>query len=258
MNILFLGDIVGKSGRRAVKEQLPALRQKYKADLVIANSENAAHGKGITAKIFHELLSYGIDVMTMGNHAYSQSNLTEIIEDPRLVFPANYLQDKAKGITSLEVLGQKVCIINLLGKVFMDREVKEPAAVLDELLEDKEAIYILDLHAEATSEKRYFLFAYKDRLTAIIGTHTHVQTADEQIMDGCAYITDAGMCGTYRSILGRDPDEILRLFKGEKTHYTIAEGPYILSGVFLSIRNKRAERIERISILEEKMPESDI
>ena len=248
MKILFLGDIVGQCGRRAVKEMLPLLKTKYQPDLIIANSENAAHGKGLTLKIFHELLSYGIDVLTMGNHAYAKANMEGFISDPRIVFPANYLQEKANSSAGIEILGQKICVLNLLGKVFMDRECQDPKEVLDSLLTDKDTLYILDMHAETSGEKLTFLYAYKDRLTALIGTHTHVQTADETILPrGTGYITDCGMAGAKESVLGMDVNtSIKRLAYKLPAKYEPADGPGFVCGIiFETDKNGRCTDIKR-------------
>lgn len=251
MKILFIGDIVGKSGRLAVKQELPALKEKYNPDFIIANGENAAHGKGITEKIFHELLSYGIDCVTMGNHAYAKSNIVEIMNDKRLVTPVNYLSEFSGGnaIRYFEVMGQKIGVINVIGKVFMDREVSDPITTVNKLLKD-DCLYICDFHGEATGEKAIFARYFKDKMLAVLGTHTHVQTCDNRLFDGCAFISDVGMCGAYESVLGRDIEEVTKKNLNEQvTRYTIAEGPYEFNAVLITVHNGKANSIERIRIL---------
>ncbi len=250
MKILFIGDIVGKSGRLAVKEQLPYLKEKYNPDFVIANSENAAHGKGITPKLFHELLSYGVDCITMGNHTYSKNNIKDIVNEKKLVTPENYVMYDAQGSRTFEVLGEKLTVVNLLGQVFMDREVFNPYQTLESvIMKHPDSLVFVDFHAEATGEKQTLMRYFKDKTVAVVGTHTHVQTADEQIVENCAYISDVGMCGCVESILGRNIDEVIASsVKKVKTTYTIAEGPYQLNAVLIRISNKKAVSIERINI----------
>ena len=249
IRVLFIGDIVGESGRKIVKQQLPQLKDENNIDFVIANGENAAHGKGITPKIFHELISYGIDVLTMGNHTYAKASIYDIIDDQRLIRPLNMRpNDYGKGIRYFNINEQKIGIINLMGQAFMERDVEDPFEVFGNLQLD-DIPYIIDFHGETTSEKIIFAHFFHDFVSAVIGTHTHVQTADERLIDGCAFISDVGMCGTYDSILGRDIDEVFSsvLYK-EKTHYQIATGPALFCGVIIDIEGKNAVDIKRIQI----------
>ncbi|MBQ6451568.1 MAG: TIGR00282 family metallophosphoesterase [Solobacterium sp.] len=252
MKILFLGDIVGKSGRSAVSARLLSLRTELQADLVIVNGENAAHGKGITTKIYRELKTAGADVITLGNHAFSKGEIkAQLDQCPDMIRPAN-MEPEDIGISWIvkEVCGKRVAVVNLLGSIFMDAATESPFAAMDRILPGIDAdIIFVDLHAEATSEKEIFLHVYKDIVTAVIGTHTHVQTADEQIRDGCAYLSDAGMCGSFVSILGRDIDEVLqRTLNNQKTHFMPSEGPAILCGCLIETDDdtNRAVRITRI------------
>ncbi|MEA5017482.1 MAG: TIGR00282 family metallophosphoesterase [Erysipelotrichaceae bacterium] len=249
IKILFIGDIVGESGRLTVKKHLPALIQKYQPDLIIANGENAAHGKGITPKIFHELLSWGIDVITMGNHTYAKENVYEIINDKRIIRPLNMKPNQeGEGVRYFSIKNQNIGIINIIGQAFMERDVSDPFTALMNVA-NEDAIYIVDFHGETTSEKALFVWQFSHRLAAIIGTHTHVQTADERIINGCAFISDVGMCGAYDSILGRDIDEVIaNVIHKQKTHYTIAEGEGVFSAVLIEIEERRAKSILRIQI----------
>lgn len=258
MKILFIGDIVGSVGREMVKEQVAKLKEQYQLDLVIGNGENAAHGKGITRKIYNQLRNYGLDVITMGNHTFAKDDLYQFIhEADRLVRPGN-MEPLTFGNHTiiLEVKGKKVAISNLCGEVFMHQVVDSPFYCMEDILQQVEAdIYLVDLHAEATSEKIAFAYHFADCVQAIVGTHTHVQTADERIIDGCATITDLGMCGAYRSVLGRDVDEIVTRFTtNEKTKYKIAEGPGIFCGVIVEIDDEtnRAINIQRIQVRPEE------
>jgi metallophosphoesterase (TIGR00282 family) len=255
MKILFIGDIVGSQGRAAVKRLLPSLKSSYDVDIVIANGENAAHGKGITRKIYDELLSYGIDVITLGNHAFSKADLYAFIATAdRLVRPLNLLPlEHGQGMLEIKVKGIPLVIINLCGSVFMEDVVESPFDVMQRLtgkLINK--VVLVDLHAEATSEKIAFAYMYQNCLSAVVGTHTHVQTADEKIMNGCAFISDVGMTGPYDSVIGRDVAEVLERFNGNKTNrFTVAEGEAQLCALYIEVDDarKRAVKIERIQIL---------
>ena len=252
MKILFLGDIVGKSGRNAVLQRLPFLQQAYDIDFTIINAENSAHGKGITTKIYQSLKDAGVDVITLGNHAYSKREIMDQFDHcPDLIRPENMdPAETGRGYVVRECRGKRIAVINLLGTIFMDQAAESPITVMQRLLKEIEAeIIIVDLHAEATGEKEIFFHIFKDQVTAVFGTHTHVQTADEQILDGCAYITDAGMCGTFQSILGRSVEEVLaRTLNSEKTHFVPADGPAVICGCVVEIddQTNRAVNITRI------------
>ncbi|MCI5723620.1 MAG: TIGR00282 family metallophosphoesterase [Erysipelotrichaceae bacterium] len=254
MRILFLGDIVAKSGREAVVNQLPSLKEKYHPDMTIVNGENAAHGKGITAKIYNQLVLAGVDVITLGNHAFSKQDILNHLPSTRqMIRPANMEPSHIGQSYVIKVIkDKKVAVVNLVGKVFMDICKEDPVITMQRLLQQIEAdIIIVDFHAEATAEKITFAQYFAQHLTAVLGTHTHVQTADERIIDGCAYISDVGMCGSFDSILGRDIEEVIsRSIYNEPTRYTPAMGPAILCGVIIDIDEKtnRANRIERIQI----------
>ena len=254
MRVLFLGDIVAKSGRDAVLAKLDALKEQYQPDFVIANAENSAHGKGITFKIYNQLLLAGVDVITLGNHAFSKTEILNHLPSMNsAIRPANMEPFHiGKSYVIKEVNGKRIAVVNLVGKVFMDVCREDPVVTMEKLLKEIDADMIfVDLHAEATAEKMTFANYFAPRVTTVIGTHTHVQTADEQIINGCAYITDAGMCGVYASILGRDTEEVIaRSIYNESTRYTPAQGPAVISGVVIDINEKtnRANRIERIQI----------
>ena len=254
MKILFLGDIVAKSGREAVVRMLPDLKIRYGADFTIVNGENAAHGKGITVKIYRALKAAGADVITLGNHAFSKREIIEKLpECPDLVRPANMEPQDAGQTFVIRTCGKhRIAVINVVGEMLMDGSTESPFTAADKLLQQIDAdIIFCDLHAETTSEKEIFLRLFADRMTAVIGTHTHVQTADEKIYRGCAFMTDAGMCGAADSILGRDAEEVIaRTVRGEKTHYTPAEGDAMICGCLITVddETRRAVGIERIRL----------
>lgn len=262
MNILFIGDIVGSTGREMLSKYLPELKQQYAIDLVIANGENSAHGKGITQKIYNQLLAYGVDMLTMGNHTFSKSDIYNFIDDAdRMVRPAN-MDPVSYGESTrvLMVKNKRVAITNLCGEVWMNNIVDSPFACMEDVLENVEAdIYLVDFHGETTSEKIAFTYQFAGVVQAVVGTHTHVQTADDRIVYGTAAISDLGMCGPYTSVIGRDVNEIITRFTtNEKTKYKIASGPGIFCGAVVEIddHSNHATSITRIQIRPENAEET--
>ena len=259
MRILFIGDIVGKSGRDIVSSLLYSLKRDNDIDLVIANGENSAHGKGITYKIYRHFLDEGIDYITMGNHTYSKS---EIISSmplmDRLIVPYNHSQRQSSNFYRIIEKGKlRFCLCNILGETLIPEANMSPFQAFSEVLKqsenEKPDFYFVDLHAETTAEKRAFLEYFYDKAKVIVGTHTHVQTADEDIIHDCAFISDVGMCGPYDSIIGRDPQEsIATLIYKEKTRYTVGSGPGIFCAVIIDIdeEKKIPAAISRIRIRE--------
>lgn len=253
MRILFVGDVVGAVGRKMVGEHVKRIKEQEHVDLVITNGENAAHGKGLTYKIYQQLLSYGSDIITMGNHTFSKDAILSFIDDADcLVRPMN-LEPLEYGqyYKIVEVKGKRVCVCNIMCEVFMHNVSASPFDCMDEILDTVDAdIYFVDLHGEATSEKTVFAHIYKDRVQVIVGTHTHVQTADERLLANTAFISDVGMCGAYDSIIGRDIDEVTtRFLTQEKTRFTVAEGEGIFCAVIVDINDdNQATAIERIQI----------
>jgi len=254
LKVLFIGDIVGASGRNVVIDHVSSLRSLYGIDLVIANGENAAHGKGLTRKIYQQLLAGGIDVLTMGNHTFAKPDIYNFIEQAdNLVRPINLEPfNIGNNYVIREVKGKKVCIFNVLGNIFIDNAKGSCFELTQELLEKVPAdLYFCDFHGEATSEKIAFAYHFKNQVQAIVGTHTHVQTSDERMIEHTAFISDVGMCGAYESILGRDVNDALRrLVKNDITRYEIAEGPAIFCAVVITFDEAlgQALHIERIQI----------
>lgn len=253
MKILILGDVFGRIGRNAVKQYLEDAREKLKLDLIIANADNVASGRGPTLKTYEEMIEAGIDVMTCGDHIWDQKEASEILtkRDSKLIRPANYPADcPGKGSISVEVKGQKVAIVALLGRVFTTEGLESPFTVADKVLADlKEKIIVVDFHAEATSEKNALGYYLADRVSAVVGTHTHVQTSDERIIDGCAYISDIGFCGARDSVIGVKKElSIQRFLSAMPLKYEAGEGRAQVNGVVITIDEKtgRAGSIERI------------
>lgn len=252
LRILFIGDIVGKPGRAIVAQLLPSLRKELNIDLVIANVENLAHGKGVTQKTWAEMQRAGVDIGTGGNHTVSKDDARMLLAAPdtRLIRPANYADMPGAGELTVDVGDEKVRVLNLVGQAFMDETVASPFKTADEILTSKAGITIVDMHAEATSEKVAIGWHLDGRVSAVIGTHTHVATADSRILPhGTAYVTDAGMCGLRDGIIGVDREAIMpRFLAGEKKTHAIAEhGPAVFNAILLDIdETGRARNIARV------------
>lgn len=254
MKILFIGDIVGKPGREAVKALLPGLKEEHSVDFVIANAENASGGSGITLKVSEELFSYGVDVLTSGDHIWKKKEIFELInQDERILRPVNYPPGApGQGKRVFKVNSDKVGIINVNGRVFMDPlecPFKAALSAYEELSQETKII-IVDIHAEATSEKVALGWYLDGKASAVLGTHTHIQTADEKVLPrGTAYITDVGMCGPYDSVIGRRVDDVLtRFLTLVPVKFEVAEENIQLHAAVIDIDEKsgRARSIQRI------------
>ena len=252
MRILFLGDIVGRPGRRGVASILPEWQARYAPDIVIANGENAAGGMGITPDIANELFALGIDVMTLGNHVWQKKEIYPMLDvEPRLIRPANYPPGvPGRGWSVFPVLDKQLAIVALAGRVFMEHA-DCPFRTFDTLRSQIETPFLLiDFHAEATSEKAAFALYVDGRASAVIGTHTHVQTADERILPGgTAFISDVGMCGPLHSVIGMEPEIVIRRFlTGMPAKFEVAKGAPVICGVLLDLdrTSGRALAIQRL------------
>jgi len=254
LKILMIGDIVGKPGRRVVQQQLPGLRDRYRPDLVIANGENTAGGSGITPAIFGKLVAYGIDGVTLGDHALRQNDIHPIMDHtPNLIRPAN-LPAAAPGNRAMTLTtgtGAKLNVVTVLGRLFMPTvAADDPFATVDALLKQlPDAPTIVEIHAEATSEKVALGHHLDGRVSAVVGTHTHIPTADAKILPGgTAYITDLGMTGPYDSVLGRQKDRVLRFMTtAVPARFNVAEGDVRLCGVMIELDDTgRATHVERV------------
>lgn len=245
MRLLFLGDIVGRSGRNAVIERLPGLVERFRLDFVAINGENAAGGFGITEEICQEVIDAGADVVTLGNHSWDQREALVFIErQPRLLRPVNYPAGTPGRGANLFVArnGARVLVMNVMGRVYMDALDDPFAAVARELdacpLGEQADAVVIDVHAEATSEKQALGHFVDGRATLVVGTHTHVPTADHMILPGgTAYMSDAGMCGDYDSVLGMDKEEPVNRFlrKIPRARFEPATGEATLSGVCVDV-----------------------
>jgi metallophosphoesterase (TIGR00282 family) len=269
MRLLFLGDIVGRPGRNAVIERLPALRERWRLDCVVINGENAAGGFGLTEAICDDVLMAGADVVTLGNHAFDQREALVFIErQPRLVRPANFPPGTpGRGAAMVETRGgARVLVLNVMGRLFLD-PLDDPFAAVDRELEacplgeGADAI-LVDVHAEATSEKQALAYHLDGRVSVVVGTHTHAPTADHRILPaGTAYQSDAGMCGDYESVLGMARDEPVRRFlqktPGSRLEPAAGEGTLCGLAVEIEDRTGLALRLAAVRLgpkLEESWP----
>ncbi|MDI6890922.1 MAG: TIGR00282 family metallophosphoesterase [Thermodesulfovibrionales bacterium] len=258
MKVLFVGDIVGKVGRITTKALLPTIVDRYKIDLVIANGENAAGGFGITGKVVSEILSYGVHIITTGNHVWDKKEfVAQISKEGRVLRPLNY-PPGVPGYGSIIYplpSGEKVGVINISGRVFMSnidcpfrtgKEEVEKIGLITKMI-------IVDFHAEATSEKMAFGYFMDGKVSAVIGTHTHVQTADERILPGgTAYITDVGMTGPYNSIIGIEKEQVIQRFlTNMPARFETARGEGIFSAVIVEIDGKtgKTTAVQRLQLI---------
>ena len=257
MNILVLGDIVGESAVKRVKEILPKAIKENDINFVIANGENSADGMGITSKIFKDLMCAGVNVVTMGNHTWGKKDIFNIIENKNLLRPANYPKDVlGNGYGIYEYNNKKIAVINLIGRVDMNVLSENPFIVVEEIInkiKDSVDIIIVDFHAEATAEKIAMGYFLDGKITCLYGTHTHVATADETILEkGTAYITDIGMSGPQKSVIGMDVDVSIKRFVTTlpERYKTSTDSKIVCNGIILNINDEtcRAENIRRIKL----------
>jgi metallophosphoesterase (TIGR00282 family) len=256
MRLLFLGDVVGRPGRRALAATVPRLRKRLEVEFVVANCENAAGGKGVDPKSAEELRDAGVDVLTSGNHIWQKREILPYLrENERLLRPLNFAPDvPGVGWTIRETSSSRmrVGVVNLIGRVFMgpaECPFRAAEAALPRIAESARVI-LVDMHAEATSEKVSMGWFLDGRVSAVIGSHTHVQTADEGILPGgTAYLTDAGMCGPEASVLGVRTDAVVRRFLTQMpARFDVASGPVVVQGAVIDVDegSGRARSIERI------------
>ena len=259
MKILFLGDVMGRAGRRAVSENLARLRSEWRLDFVVVNGENASNGMGLTGEHAKLLLEAGADCVTLGDHAFDQRDMLQFIEtEPRVLRPLNYAKGApGKGARVFEDgRGRKILVAQILGQVFMKRAFNDPFSEIEQALKTHPLggavqAALVDMHCEATSEKMAMGHWCDGRASLVVGTHTHVPTSDAQILPGgTGYLTDAGMCGDYLSVIGMDKAEPMRRFVTgmAKTRFTPANDTATLSGVFVETddRSGKALRIEMV------------
>ena len=250
MKILAVGDIIGESGVRKLKELLPKIKKEENIDFVITNGENSAGGMGITERNFDDLLNAGTNVVTMGNHTWGKKDIFKFIDHEQLLRPANYPQGVVgKGVGIYECKGKKIAVMNFLGRVDINILSENPFVMAKEMIEkikDEVDMIFIDFHAEATAEKIAMGRYLDGKITALFGTHTHVQTADEQILpEGTAYISDIGMTGPKNSVIGMDVQASIKRFETTLPEkYKLAEGECIFNGVIFEIDDDTNKAIE--------------
>lgn len=254
MKILAVGDLIGNSGIQELKKQLGKIRQEEQIDFVIVNGENAAEGMGITQQNFHDILALDVDVITMGNHTWGKKDIFKFIDHPKLIRPANYPKGVVgKGYNIYTCQNKKIAVINLIGRVDINVLSENPFIRAKEIVEKLQLevdMIFVDFHAEATAEKIAMGYFLDGKVTAVYGTHTHVQTADESILPkGTAYITDIGMTGPKHSVIGMDISASLKRFETTlPERYKIANGECILNAVVFDTEdaNNRVKDIKRL------------
>jgi len=259
MRILFVGDVHGKPGRRILKERLPRLRSRFEANLVIVNGENAAGGAGISADVAQELLASGADVITGGNHTWHHRDAFELLDaETRIVRPLNYpagTPGRGSAVVAAARNTTRVAVLNAQGRVFMPVPIDDPFRILRaevDRLREQTPVIVVDMHAEATSEKVALGWYLDGKVSAVIGTHTHVQTADERVLpEGTAYITDLGLTGPTDGVIGVDREQILQRFLFQMPiRFETAKGPAALHGVVIAVdpESGRATSIRRLQV----------
>lgn len=254
MKVLAVGDIVGSAGINELKLRLKEIKEKENIDFTIVNGENSAEGMGITEKNFNDIISQGVDCVTMGNHTWGKKDIFKFIDNPKIIRPANYPEGVVgKGYNIYECKGKKIAVINIMGRVDINILTENPflkAKKIIEKIKNKVDIIFIDFHAEATAEKIALGYYLDGKATAIFGTHTHVQTADEKILpNGTAYITDIGMTGPYNSVIGMDRGaSIKRFVTSLPERYKLADGNCMLNGCIFEVNdeNCRVMKINRI------------
>jgi len=256
LKLLFLGDIIGEPGRRAVIDMVPVWKKDRGIDFVIVNGENSAGGRGITPRITIDLLRAGVAVITTGDHVWDQKDLASFIDtEPRLLRPVNYPEGvPGQGVIVLDTPKGKVGVINVQGRTFMQPSLDNPFHVLDRVvakMREETSVIFVDAHAETTSEKIAIGRFLDGRVSAVVGTHTHTQTADERVFPGgTAFLCDAGMCGPTESILGRSIEPIIQRFiHSMPVSFPVAHGPVTLCGAVIEIDETtgRALSIQRVA-----------
>ncbi len=265
MKILFIGDIFGKAGIQAIEKNLAFVKQKYNIDYVIANGENTTLCRGLNMDDYKTLCDLGIQFFTMGNHTWRQKDFPQLLAQSNIVRPSNisgnekYVNDGV-GYKTIQIKNKKILIVNLMGESIklnptLEITIDNPFQAFDKILKEVKAdIVICDFHSETTSEKNCFFYVYQSRCTAIIGTHSHVQTNDAIVRKGTAYITDAGMTGPANAIIGADPETLVKMFTGESERFILTEAEtneFQFNAVVLDIdeNTNKAISIETINIL---------
>ena len=248
MRILYLGDIVGEKSIEVLANNLDRIRKENRINLVFANCENVSQGSGLNQNDYKEIKKLGISGISMGNHTFSKSEIKKYIDDATIVRPANLNTKYGKEILYIKYNDKNIALVNLLGRVYSNTPLDCPFKTMDRLLEEIEADYIIvDFHGDATSEKKAFFYDFSGKISAVVGSHTHTQTADEEVYNNTCFISDMGMCGAYESVLGDDIKMVIDRFRtGMYEKLKIQEESYYkINGVILDLGNEN--KITRFS-----------
>jgi metallophosphoesterase (TIGR00282 family) len=247
MKILFVGDIYGEPGRKMLLNNLEELKQTYRPNIIIVNAENSANnGRGITQKFYKELMQSGVHSITMGNHVWGQNELTEFIYDSRVVRPINFIEAPGKGYDVIKYNNQTLLVVNALGRTFMNANLESPFFEIEKVIDAVKTDYVfVDFHAEATSEKVALGHYLDGKASVVVGTHTHIQTADERVLPkGTLYITDVGMTGPLDGIIGVEKDIVIKRFiHGHSAPNQVAITRNQLNAVIIDLKQKTIKRI---------------
>ncbi|MBQ9520672.1 MAG: YmdB family metallophosphoesterase [Acholeplasmatales bacterium] len=249
MRILYLGDIVGEKTLDVLKANLDTIKRENRINIVLVNGENVSGGKGLTQKHYKILKELGVAGISMGNHTFSKSEIKEYINDATIVRPANIPCNIGKKVLYINYNDKKIALINMMGRVYQNTPLDDPFKTMDELLKEIKADYIIvDFHGDATSEKKAFFYEFSGKVDAIVGSHTHTQTADEEVYNNTCFISDMGMCGAYNSILGDDIDDVIRRFRtGVFEKLSVSnDSLYKINGVILDLGEKN--QITRVNL----------
>ena len=248
MNILFIGDLFGENSIKFLEENLNRIKQQYKINVCIANAENVTNGKGLSLKHYNRLKKLGFACFTMGNHTFSHKDIKEYINDSIVIRPANIPCEYGSGYKIIKYNDKKICVINLMGRVYIQQALDCPFRTLDNILDNvKSDYYIVDMHAEASSEKIALGLDFDGKVSAVVGTHTHVQTADERVLPNkTLYITDIGMTGPLNGVIGNTKSEIINRFRtGVYNKADVEKGAFQFNAVVLTIGDAKPS-IKRI------------
>lgn len=236
MRILYLGDIVGEKTISVLQQHLELIKKEYKINMVLCNAENVSKGKGLTYKHYKELKSLGIAGMSMGNHTFSKSEIKDYLNEATICIPANLNSTIGKKVLYIKYNDKVIALVNMMGRVFVNSPLDCPFKTMESLLNEIKADYIIvDFHGEATSEKKAFFYEFAGRISAVVGSHTHVKTADKEVYKTTCYISDMGMCGPKYSILGDNVEQVINRFKTGifETLSVSEDNEFVLNGVIL-------------------------
>ena len=249
MRILYLGDIVGEKTIKVLNDNLGKIKNEYKINMVLCNAENVSSGKGLTEKHYKELKALGISGISMGNHTFSKSEINDYIDDATIVRPANLNCKHGKDILYIKYNNKIIALINMLGRIYSNTPLDCPFKTMDRLLKEIKVDYIIvDFHGDATSEKKAFFYEYAGKVSAVVGSHTHTQTADEEVYNNTCFISDMGMNGPFNSVIGDDKDMIIERFRtGVYSPVKVAsDNEYKINGVILDLGT--TNKIERLNL----------